>query len=147
MSCCKFGETVFQSVFDLYSSNPNENIIKAKTIEFFLFQMKIHNPNDVDNNHSTSYAFSWLSWKNSVYKIYNLLIHEIEKNEGVTVRNQVFFVLNNGVKKICDDFTLLYVKVCKQVNNYQYVAERSIYGDVQDTIGQINSILFFINLV
>lgn len=116
MSCCKLGETVFQSIFDVYNSNPNENIIKAKIIEFFLFQLKIHNPNDVDNNHSTAYAFSWLSWKNSLFKIYNLLTHEIEKNEGVTVRNQVLFVVNKGVRKLCDNFILLYVKVCKQVS-------------------------------
>lgn len=115
MSCCKLGETVFQSVFDLYQSNPNESLIKAKIIEFFLLQMKIHNPNDVDNNHSTAYAFSWLSWKNSIYKVYKLLMHEIEKNEGVAMRNQVFFVLHNGVKRLSDDFVLLYVKVCKQV--------------------------------
>lgn len=121
MSCCKFGEMVFQSVFDVYSSNPNENVLKSKIIEFFLFQIKIHNPNDLDNNHSTAYAFSWLSWKNSVYKIYNLLTHEIEKNEGMTIKNQALFVVNKDVTKLCDNFVLLYVKVCKQVSEQHFI--------------------------
>ncbi|XP_023014307.2 serine/threonine-protein kinase tefu [Leptinotarsa decemlineata] len=118
VSCCKFGEDVLPTFVDLYELNGRENQIKELLVQFFLFQMVIHQPNGVEEGHQAAYAFSWITWKKCLKTVFRLLSREIGFYFDFRQKNTSFFKTDGELVTLSEDFTTLFVEISRQLFTY-----------------------------